>query len=491
MKKSSILLAFLVLAIISCKKDLIRDNAIKENVTKEKVPNSKKVGSRPLLPNDPNLDKNWDWTEQSWTVYFNNANGTVGKIPTLNPFFDGGQKIYGNTNRQQADIFPKSGWMLVSRDFGTPTEGNAYPFFVLYNKYRGVLRVGVLRTVDVQSSYQQISLSFSNSTSTPLPKLFKFAGKNADYVNGNANITFQQSAITFAGVQQWMIADFNVQGYSSVISDFAAINISVSEITQSDIQLTGNLKLDGTAQPQTAGTSTIGLIKNVSNFYFSTESSIKPILDETVVTGAGAAIFLKSVLNLVSGFSAGNVGSAYNIKLNGSINQNGTIKTTSPKTSFSIYLKAVSNTNAYRSLQVIPWGVFDINKIPVSDVYYGEVPDYNAGYGDDGRPNRILGHSFNGTLPQGCISNGASLLINPALINDISTIEVNTIYSRDSHDPKTFVVTEFKPYKVFESTPQFVGTGIYRYLALGLKITFKDGSIVFNTIPINSGAVHN
>lgn len=483
MKHLPFLVLLLMLTVVSCKKEAVKQDVTPEpDVTSSKT--NKKAASRPLLPNDPNLDKNWDWTTQSWTVHFSNANGTVGTISTLNPFYDGGQKVYGNTNQQEADIFPKNGWMLVSRDFGTATEANAYPFFVLYNKYRGILRVGVLRTVDVQSSYQQISLNFSNATSTTLPQLFKFASDSPDFASANANTTFQQSAITFAGVQEWMIADFNVQGYSAAISDFAAINISVSEITQSDIQLTGNINLDGTAQPQAAGTSTIGVLKKVGSIYSSTKSTVEAALKSTVTWSTGPVAFLKSVLNLVNGFSGGGGGSAYNIKLKGTVNQNGTIKTTSPKTSFSIYLKPVDNTNAYRALQVIPWGVFNIQAIPLYDMRAYDVADPNAGWGPDGQPNLILGYQLSGTLPQGCISNGASLIINPALANDVSSVEANLISAGDSPDPKTFYVTEFKPLTSFESSSQQVGTGIWHYLAVGLKVTFKDGSVVYNAIPI-------
>jgi hypothetical protein len=483
MKNLPIAALLLMLMMVSCKKDVIKqDVPFEENVASS--PKKTKLGSRPLLPNDPNLDVNWDWTSQNWEVFFRNANGGVGRVSTLNPFFDGGQKVYGNTNQQEADIFPRNGWMLVCRDFGTPTDANAYPFFALYNKFRGILRVGILRTVDVQSSYQQISLNFSNATSTTLPKLFKFAGNQVDFNNGNANTTFQQSAITFAGVQEWMIADFNVQGYSADISDFAAINISVSEVTQSDIQLAGKINLDGTAQPQAAGSSTLGVLKNVNSFYSTTKSTVEAALKAPVTWSSGPTAFLTSVLKLVNGFSGGGGGSTYNIKLDGTLTQNGTIKTTSPKTSFSIYLKPVDNTSAYRALQVIPWGVFNIEGIPLYDLRYYEVPDFDAGWGPDGQPNLILGYKVGGRLPQGCISNGASFQINPALANDISTIEANLINGNDSPDPTTFTADEFKPLTVFESSEKLVGAGMWHYLAVGLKITFKDGSVVYNAIPV-------
>lgn len=211
-------------------------------------------------------------------------------------------------------MYPANGWMLVSRDFGTPNEANAYPFVLLYNKYRGILRVCVLRTYDVLSSYQQITLSYAPNVS--YPNLFKYSStrspytiENLGYINDNPQSeSFKQTAITTAGVQQWMIADFDVSGFSSSFDPNTSFNISVSEIAQSDVILNGNLQLDGTAQPQAAGsTSALGLLKGAESYYTQTSEGIAKILkipksDVDAKIAGGSYLFLKSILSLVAGF---------------------------------------------------------------------------------------------------------------------------------------------------------------------------------------------
>jgi len=100
MKKINTLLLLLVVIISACKKD---QNEVKETALFSRS-NSMLKSSRPLHVGDPNLDASWDWTQHSWTAYFNNADGSVGSVTTLNPFIDGAQKVYGNVDVSKADM---------------------------------------------------------------------------------------------------------------------------------------------------------------------------------------------------------------------------------------------------------------------------------------------------------------------------------------------------------------------------------------------------
>ena len=376
MKTIGLFLALIVVGVFSCKVD---------NVLPDQAPRSALAGARVLAPGDPNLDPNWDWTQQSWTTYFNNANGTIGTINSLNPFLDGSQKVYGNVNAQNADMYPAKGWMLVARDFGTPTNADPYPFLILYNKYRGTLRVCILRTYDVLSSYQQITLTYASNSS--YPDLFRFSAKSLA-LGTTQNTGYTQTSITFAGVQQWMISDFDVRGYSGDVPDFSSFNISMSEIAQSAIHLSGGIELNGSAQPKAASQSTFGIVKDVLSFYTSTAEGASKVtklpesaLDEAITLGSN--LLINTMIKLVTGFSGGSQGSTYNIKLKGTIDQDGSIQLNSPKASFSVYLKPTSGSNAYQALQSIPWGVFNIGNITPSQTnYYPNVtyvPDPNGG----------------------------------------------------------------------------------------------------------------
>ena len=39
------------------------------------------------------------------------------------------------------DYSPTEGWVLLKKDFGCSGGGIDYPYFILYNKYRGVIRL--------------------------------------------------------------------------------------------------------------------------------------------------------------------------------------------------------------------------------------------------------------------------------------------------------------------------------------------------------------
>ena len=48
------------------------------------------------------------------------------------------------------DILPSQGWVLVVRDFGSAeTPPTSLPYFILYNKYRGLLRLFYWSTLPV------------------------------------------------------------------------------------------------------------------------------------------------------------------------------------------------------------------------------------------------------------------------------------------------------------------------------------------------------
>lgn len=479
MKKINTLLVLLVLIISSCKKEqpLSKDTELFSRS------NSALTSSRPLNPGDPNLDVSWDWTQNNWTAYFNNANGSVGSVTTLNPFIDGSQLVYGNVDVSKADMYPVNGWMLVSRDFGTPTEANSYPFLLLYNKYRGVLRVCLLRTYDVLSSYQQITLSYAPNVS--YPNLFKYSGtrspytiENGGYINENPQSeSFKQTAITTAGVQQWMIADFDVSGFSSSFDPNTSFNISFSEIAQSDVVLNGNLQLDGKAQPQAAGSpSTLGLIKGAESYYTQTSEGIAKILkiSESEVgakIAGGSFLFLKSIVSLIAGFSGGNSGVPYNIKLKGTINQAGSIKLTSPKTSFSVYLMPNVGSPAYRAVQTIPWGIFNL---ATSNVQIEDTDTYTWVTDEYGYPGEVYDGSYRSlTFPSDFFKN--SLLINSAIASEVENIEV---YYGLPGQPISFI-----PISKFDETIRHIYNDKNVIEAsIGLKIAFKNGNIIYKRI---------
>ncbi len=481
--------AFLLLVIFfsSCRKEQLKNE--RPDLSDRPIT----AGTRPLPAGDPNLNPNWDWTQQSWTVYFNNANGTIGTVNTLNPFIDGSQKIYGSTNIANADMYPAGGWMLVARDFGTPTAAPAYPFVILYNKYRGTVRVCILRTYDVLSAYQQISLSWAANPS--YPDLFKYASpvKTLAYEAPPAwvntyNTDFKQTAVTQAGVQEWMVADFDARGYSGSIDNNLAFNVSMAEIAQSDVVLNGSLQLDGTIQPKANDDADPNKARAISAILTILGGVGGSTGTDVSGTGGSAAGVLGIVKQFLSFFSAPKSGPVYQIGLTGSVTQKGTITLKSPKTSFSVYLKPVSGVLAYRALQTIPWGVLNTNAWPIiSDTFSPLLGwQYDPNTGDYSEVTE--GYSRSVTFSPFFITQ--ALVINPAISSEVASIEVATITNSD--DPNTYSVSAFVPLGQYEqelnNRPYWKNNfgnprGWNCFMAFGIKLTFNNGAVVYQVLP--------
>lgn len=439
------------------------------------------MSSRPLPIGDPNLDANWDWTQNSWTAYFNNSNGSIGQVTTLNPFIDGSQIIYGNTDVSKADMYPNQGWILVSRDFGSPIAANAYPFVTLYNKYRGILRVCILRTYDLLSSYQQISLSYAPNIN--YPELFKYAPSilpNDGPIADTKNSTFKQSAITTAGVQEWMIADFDIRGYTNenVIDENLAFNIALTEIAESDITLSSNVNLNS-AQPKVSGGGKIDGFMLVWDVVKDAVSKVNP----TVGTVMG-------LVSKVSSASSANGGKTVNLNLLGSIQSNGSVAIKSPKSSFSIYLKNRSDVVGYRAVQNIPWGVFNVN-LPIISKSFDPITTWVKDPNGPDYSEVTIGYWRTITFEPNFISK--ALTLNPAVSNDVSNIEVAYIKKTDTVDDDSYVVGNFLPVAQFENEMNNSNNNTFSssalnptgnsFMAFGIKITYTNGTILYQVIP--------
>lgn len=94
------------------------------------------IVNAPLMPNDPNFDPNWDWTlNERYDLYVLGANGIISypniDLPYFSIYGPAGEKFHNDTTGVR-DIYPRDGWVLLFRDFGTPTRGVPIPNFILY-----------------------------------------------------------------------------------------------------------------------------------------------------------------------------------------------------------------------------------------------------------------------------------------------------------------------------------------------------------------------
>lgn len=86
----------------------------------------------------------WNWMEQNFTVYLTSSAGTTGvPVVIVNPFNDQNQNpnLYGIASESMKDYKPENGWELLYKAFGTASQGVTTPYFVLYNRFAGTVRV--------------------------------------------------------------------------------------------------------------------------------------------------------------------------------------------------------------------------------------------------------------------------------------------------------------------------------------------------------------
>ncbi|MEM6828986.1 MAG: hypothetical protein AAF551_00625, partial [Bacteroidota bacterium] len=281
-------------------------------------------GSRVLPVGDPNLNANWNWENSQWVVYFTNVLGTIGTANTINPFFN--DPIFGNADPNQIDMRASDGWMLVARDFGTPTSAPRHPWIMLYNRYRGLMRVCVLRTADLLTSDQNLSLTFDNSVTAP--SSFIFTGET------------EQLANTKTGSLQWMVGEVNLQGYDPSINQQARLRVNIREVAKQNITLNGGITLSGVAQPKPKPLGLSGLFKigSYTSKIFEKLPDFGNDKFKDIVKGLTKSQLLGAAGGLIKSFSSSGGSPTYNISLEGDISLNGAMTLSTQRGTIEVYL---------------------------------------------------------------------------------------------------------------------------------------------------------
>jgi len=381
------------------------------------------ANNRLLPPNDPNLNSDWDWEDSSWKISFLNSEGQIGSFDAVNPFYST-NPIFGNGDPNQVDMREKDGWKLVARDFGTPTDAPIYPWIMLYNQYRGLLRVCLLNTRNSETGYLNLSLSFGLSDSAPA--LF-------DFTEGAS-----QSAVVNAIPFEWMVAEFNLQGYDPSIDTQARLHLGIHDVSISKM-FNGQLLQ---VQMRASGVLTSPYL--VESYSFKLWDQIPEIgndrfMSRTQNINQDAHSLTAHTGGLIQNLtSSGNYPNT-SITLESDSRLEGIIELGSPRGGIEVYLSPNANNKGYpKALNPISWGVMNYNEVEVAA---NQAP-------------------------------GSFLLINPAISESIATIEAGWI--RPDQPGVTFV-----PLTVFESS--LVDNPV---TAIAVRITFENGDVVYNRVPV-------
>jgi hypothetical protein len=176
--------------------------------------------ARVMPAGDPNLDPNWDWTQtvagQGHQMYYSTASGQILPAQAQTPFRKNGEDFFVY-NESTADMYKEDGWMLVARDFGTTSQAPQLPFFILYNKYRGLLRVFTLNVNGTSNTLYQMRLGFRNTS--PKPAVFTLSSSDPSkrfLDNFDSNGFLRYLGVATPG--GWYYGEFNLAGYDPNIS---------------------------------------------------------------------------------------------------------------------------------------------------------------------------------------------------------------------------------------------------------------------------------
>jgi hypothetical protein len=362
---------------------------------------------RYLPAGDPNLNPAWDWTVSGagHTMYYS----TNGSLPIqLNnvqlPFFTSGHPLATD----QKDMYPADGWMLVYRDFGTPTSAPAMPFFALYNRYKGTLRFMYYNATSAAYSAYRAELSFRSTTSTAGLMTFTDTVKStlADYDRAKQDDFMGRMAIN----QGWAWADFTLFGYDPSAHPDAKLHLELHGLDIGQVQLEGQLNLNqviDSSSPSTSNTNAFSTLLgayNAGHKYYKDVNAQKaalaarvkkekdnPAADPWWVATAetflasgvvSAAPYIGAMIGFVKFFMGGKSGPARREPMNfqGALTMTGQIVTAQQIDMGDFALSTGPQApDFYRPVQTIPWGVFNLTQPPtllVSNYTTGCYDDY-------------------------------------------------------------------------------------------------------------------
>ncbi len=221
----------------------------------------------PVNAQRPSKLNTWDWTATDFTLNSNtiyNGNNSI-----RSPFFDTDNSIidiFYDPIPGPKDFLPGTdGWELIKKDFGNDGFGPVNnPYFVLYNKYRGLLRIFVAR--GDQAFFNGASLKLQFLDDSPMQtSIFDFANElkaiDAPFVRQEI---LSSSSEILNGYEEWFYADFPLS-YDPCTCIFASkmkLDIHLSSTSKLSLEghTEGSLVSQGepSADQQAKGSFSIG-----------------------------------------------------------------------------------------------------------------------------------------------------------------------------------------------------------------------------------------
>jgi len=378
------------------------------------------AGIRVMEPDDPNRDPKWEWYHNNKVKLFSSINGSsVTKHEARLPFYTPGTIL---NSHSQVDAYPEDGWILVHCDFGTEKEAQPFPFFTLYNRYRGTFRVMLFNAVNREGSYFIGELGFLDGEKFPAARagLFTFADTAADRCflrtyNPNLKLTAISRICAFGS---WAVFDFPLVGYDpSTKAKDPILVFKLSSVQRQELSLKskGNLRLmqvmelDDQVQPSHLSNQSISgvqAILKVGIEGYNAYRSVKSFVDNEIVSKEGQgknkdAAWFSAAAALASGGGAAYgpylqlMGAVLNSFIGGanfassweplcfagqfSFDTEGTIETRNELWCHNLFINTGPDDNrAQRPVQEVEWGIFNFRSVPTSNWFWSSSVNLTA-----------------------------------------------------------------------------------------------------------------
>ncbi|MCG8420800.1 MAG: hypothetical protein MJE77_23000 [Proteobacteria bacterium] len=413
---------FLMLACIAC--DLVSEEEFPvqhANRTVQETPEAALCGlacrsgqsdtraiERYMPPDDPNLDPNWDWTQDGpgHTLYYTDLSGIIRSTTRQLPFYVSGHAL----NTIEKDMYQEDGWVLAFRDFGTPDSAPDMPFFVLYNKYRGMLRIMLFNTRELAYSRFKLELSFKSPSASGA--LFTYSAHEKAALDDYDSSKFEVFLVEANAINGWLYGDFMLTGYDPNLSPLTQLRLHIVGVNVANLSLESDeftlseVLRDANPGASNGGSDLVGAVNEGHKYYKNVNGAARSLREAADKNpGKWWSDILKSVVGTPSkpsplasvasiaggliGFIGSFIGGSDDpaprepLYFEGALKMSGSIIEENPLYSLDLGLTYSAGSNPsdhYRPLRSIRWGIFNLRTQPVVeytsrrlwDAYYCE-----------------------------------------------------------------------------------------------------------------------
>jgi len=278
--------------------------------------------SNPLPSSPPPLrgfeKNNFNWLSSTGWDVLNSTYGTSA-VNIHSPFYNTDIGVYSIIGHHElSDFYPADGWELVKRDFGYLTDGTACPnhyagpYFILYNKYSGILRVfaafGTASGTTSGDDGVDITLKFMDPDAT-YPGRSALVYSNALSLNtGYAQALDQHSTVIKATASTFYPSDNSVFTYADFPIAFdpctclfqSGFQVDFDIISNANVNLYG--RLEGTSFSVSNISSYAGSVPN-TDFLTSVYTDQQNTTNYTNATVLAGIQTHKNIVNLMTEFA--------------------------------------------------------------------------------------------------------------------------------------------------------------------------------------------